>query len=116
MRVNEAEPAETSLRRAETSDVREHQLARIADDDVVDLTRSMDQHPDLAARLDARGDERTRELGRRDVGRGNAPAVDPLERLRRGGREPSGIAVELDAAPSRSSVVRLARAPRSYSG
>ena len=96
VRVHEAKPAEAPLGGAEAPDVRQHQLAGVADDDVVDLARAMDEHADLAARLDAGLDERARELGRRDVRRGDAPAVDALERLRGGGREPGGVAVELD--------------------
>jgi hypothetical protein len=55
--VHEAKAAEATLRSAEAADVREHELARVADDDVVDLTRAMDERADLATGLDARSDE-----------------------------------------------------------
>jgi hypothetical protein len=85
--VDETEAAEAPLGRAETPDVREHELAGVADDDPLDLPRSMDQRADLTPRLDARFDERARELGGRDVVDGDAAPIDALERLRGRRRE-----------------------------
>jgi hypothetical protein len=82
MRVNEAKATEASLGRAEASDVREHEAPRVTDDDVIDLTRSMDERADLTSRLDARFHERADELGRGDVRDGDAAPVDALQRLR----------------------------------
>lgn len=86
MRVHEAKPAEASLRGAKATDIRQHQLAGVTDDDVVDLSRSMNERAHLASGLDTGGDEGTRELGRRDVRCGNAAPINALERLRRRGR------------------------------
>jgi hypothetical protein len=94
--VHEAEPTEAALGSAQAADVREHQLPGVTDDDVVDLARAMDEDADLTARLDAGLDERPRELGRCDVRSGDATPVEALEGLRCGGREPGGVAVELD--------------------
>jgi hypothetical protein len=83
MRVDEAQAAEASLRGAQASDVREHEPTRVADDDVIDLTRTMDERAYLTSRLDARLDEGANELGRSEIGERNASTIDALERLRR---------------------------------
>jgi hypothetical protein len=57
MRMDQAEASEASLGSAEAADVREHEAARVADDDVVDLARTMDERALLTSGLDARFDE-----------------------------------------------------------
>jgi hypothetical protein len=96
MRMHEAEAAKTTLRGAQAPDVREHEFAEVANDDVVDLTGAVDERTDLPPCLDTRLDERTRQLGGRDIGGRNATAVDTLERLFGRRREPGGVAVEFD--------------------
>jgi hypothetical protein len=83
MRVHEAEAAETTFGRAKAADVREHQLSRVSDDDVIDLARAMDERADLTPGLDARRDERARQLRGRNVVERDAAPINALERLRR---------------------------------
>jgi hypothetical protein len=82
--MHEPEPSEASLRSAKSADVGEHQPSRVADDDVVDLTRAVDERADLPPRLMRRLGERCRELGRRELRQRDAAPVDALVRLDRG--------------------------------
>jgi hypothetical protein len=83
MRVDETKAAEAPFRGAEAPDVREHQLSGVTDDDVIDLAGAMDERADLTPRLDARGDERARQLRGRNVVERDATPINALERLRR---------------------------------
>jgi hypothetical protein len=96
MRVDEAEPAEPSFGGPKPADVRKHEAAGVANDDVVDLARTMDERADLTTGLDARFDERTDELGRSQIRERDASSIDALERLRRRRRETGGVSVEFD--------------------
>ena len=69
-------------------------LRRVADDDVVDLARAVDERADLAARLERGLARATMQLGRRDVLERDPAPVDALERLRRVRAEPGGVSVE----------------------
>ena len=64
VRVHEAQPAEAPLGGAQAADVGQHQLRRVADDDVVDLPGAVDEHADLPARLERDRRERPGQLGR----------------------------------------------------
>ena len=57
VRVHQAKPAKAPLGGAQAADVGEDQPRRVADDDVVDLPRAVDERADLAAGL-------ARRLGR----------------------------------------------------
>ena len=79
--MDEAEAAEAALAAAHTADVGQEDLRRIADDHVLDRATPVDQHADLAMQLGALHRELSRQLGRHDLGRRDAPAVQALERL-----------------------------------
>ena len=82
----------------------QHQLAGVADDDVVDLARAVDEDAHLPPRLDRDRRERPRQLRRRDVVGGHATPVEALERAQRRGGEARLVAVDFDTQ-------RVARRP-----
>jgi hypothetical protein len=69
--------------RAQTPDVGEEELPRIADDHVLDLAAPVNQHADLPAGLSGRVAQRLRQFSRGDLGDRYAAAVDALEDARR---------------------------------
>ena len=96
VRVHEAQAAEAPLGGAQAADVGQHQLAGVADDDVVDLPRAMDEDAHLPARLERDGRERASQLGGRDVVDRDAAAVEALEGVQRRGSEAGLVAVDFD--------------------
>ena len=96
VRVYESQPAKPPIRRAEAAHVREHELVRIADDDVLDRAAAMHQHAHLPPGGGGGFGEGLREFGREDAVRGDAPTVDALERALVTGGEARGVAVDLD--------------------
>jgi hypothetical protein len=67
----------------------------IADDDVLDASAAIEQHPYLPINLPGALAQKRSELGRHDVARVNAAAKDALEELTLGGGEALQISVEL---------------------
>ena len=86
--------AEAPLGGAQAADVRQHQLRRVADDDVVDLARAVHERADLPPGLVGRVGERLDQLGRGDALEGDPAPVDALEGLGGAGREAGGVAVD----------------------
>jgi hypothetical protein len=87
MGVDEPKASEPPFRRAQTSDVRQHESPSVTDDDVVDLTGPMNENPYLPPGFDTRVDERTREFRRYNVAGRYPPTIQALQRLGCGGRE-----------------------------
>jgi hypothetical protein len=51
VRVNKSQAAQTGVARASAADIREFEPEGIADDNVLDLAASVQQHTDLSARF-----------------------------------------------------------------
>ena len=79
--VNEPQAAEPAVAAADTAEVGQHDLRGVADDHVLDRAAAIDQHADLAMQLRRLCRELRRELRRDDLGRSDATAVQPLQRL-----------------------------------
>jgi hypothetical protein len=62
MRVNEAKTSKTTLRSTKPSDVRQHQLGRVAHDDRIQVTGSMNEHAHLATGLERNRNHRPRQF------------------------------------------------------
>ena len=79
MGMHQAKAAQPSDARTLASEIRQRDLPRVTDDDVLDLSTSIDQHPDLAA--DSRGalGEGASELRTRHPIWRYTPSVQSLE-------------------------------------
>jgi hypothetical protein len=79
--VDQAQAAEAAGGAAQTADVGQGDLRRVADEDVGDLAAPIDQHADLTVHRRRDLGEVAGQLGADHLGRGDPPPVDPLERL-----------------------------------
>ena len=93
--VDQAQAAEAAGGAAQTADVGQHDLGRIADEDVRDLAAAIDQHADLAKHRRRDLGEEVGELGAHHLRRCDAPAIDSLERLQLAGLQARGVARHL---------------------
>jgi hypothetical protein len=96
VRVDQPQPAEPAFRRAQAPDVRQNELRRIADDDVVDLSRTVNEDADLPPGLERDRSERSRQLGGGDVVGRNATPVQALERAQGRRRQAGRVSVDLN--------------------
>jgi hypothetical protein len=92
--VHEADATKTAVARTATAQVRQEQLLRLADDDVLDASATVERDADLAPGL-------VRELaqagGQRrgdDAVCGDLAVVEPFEAMLLAGLEAGGVAVE----------------------
>lgn len=99
VRVHEAQRPEATARGAQSTDVWERELGGVADDDVLDRARAMDQHAHLSPGGEGGVDERPCELGGSDAVGGNAAAKDALDGAGVTGRKTVDIAEDLDGTP-----------------
>src|SRR5262245_43227636 len=99
MGVHQAKAAQPSNARTLPSEIRQRDLPRVADDDVLDLPTSIDQHADLSP--DSRGalGEGAGELRARHPVRRYTPPVQPLEGIELARRQTEGISMD-HAKPS----------------
>ena len=81
VRVHQAQTTEPPGASAQATDVGQHQLAGIADDDVADAAVAGKEHSDLAADLRRHGGEMARQLAVDHPFGRHAPAEGALERL-----------------------------------
>ena len=79
VRVDEAKATEAPLGSTQSSEIRQVELGRIANDDVVDLAASRDKHADLPARLVADLRHRFGELGCEQFVEGHAAPIEALK-------------------------------------
>jgi hypothetical protein len=99
MGVHQAKAAQASEARTLPSEIRQRDLPCVADDHVLDLSTSIDQHADLAP--DSRGSlgEGAGELRTRHPVWRYTPSVQSLEGIELARRQAEGIAVD-HAGPS----------------
>ncbi|HVV51446.1 MAG TPA: hypothetical protein VHO06_17380 [Polyangia bacterium] len=81
MRVHQAQSPEAPAPGAQAADLRQVDPRGVADEDVLDLAPPVDQDPDLALDLARDAPQEGRPLGRGDLRRLQAPAVDALQRV-----------------------------------
>ncbi len=93
MGVDEAETAETRFAGAQPPELRKEDGACVSDDDVLDMTLSIDESANLTAGLVADLAEVARQLGRDDPRGWNLAAVDVLDPLGLTGLEALDISV-----------------------
>lgn len=93
MGVDEAETAEARFAGAQPPELRKENRACVSDDDVLDLTLSIDKGAYLTADLMADFAEVARQLGGDDPGGRNLAAVDVLDPLGLAGLEALDVSV-----------------------
>jgi hypothetical protein len=96
VRVHEAQSTEAPLGRAQASDVGEHQLRGVADDDAVDLAGAVHEHAHLAPDFERNGGERAGKLGVRDVVGGHATPREAFQRAQGRWRQTGLVAEDVD--------------------
>jgi hypothetical protein len=121
VRVDQPQTAEPAFRRAQAPDVRENELRRIANDDVVDLSGPVNENTDLPPGLERNRSERSRQLGGGDVVGRNTTPVEALEGAQSRRRQAVRVSVDLNdldlarvvaaSAPPRRGYERLAFSP-----
>ena len=79
MRVKTAQPAKAVCAHADALQIRQHNAAGVADDDVLDITVAIDQDADLAIDFVRCFRELPREFLRDDLARRDAPVVKLFE-------------------------------------
>jgi hypothetical protein len=115
VRVHEAQTAKASLAAAHATDVGQHDLRRISDKHVLDRAAPVDEDADLAVNFGGLRRELCGELGRHDLRRGHAPAVQALQCFQLAGSQTREVSRHfLLQWSSVSSMVRFSRSGGLY--
>ena len=95
VRVHEPQAAEAALAGAAAADVGQLELARVADDDRLDVALAVEEDADLPVGLVRDLGEVARQLGRDDRAGVDAAAVGAAEGVELGGLEAEGVAEDV---------------------
>ena len=95
VRVHEPEAAQAALPGAAAADVGQLELARVADDDGLDVALAVEEHANLAVGLARDLGQVARELGRDNRAGVDAAAVGAAEGVELGGLEAEGVAEDV---------------------
>jgi hypothetical protein len=79
--VDAAQPAQAAAPEGIAGEIGDDDLPVVADDDIENRPRAVDDHPELAMQFAGTFGQITRQLAGNKLIGGNAAAVDPLERL-----------------------------------
>ncbi len=93
--MHETETAEPARSAPQASDLRNHEVCGVADDELADEAVPRQQHADLSPELARDRREVPAELRRDDLARRDAPPEGALERLPLRGLDASQVAVDL---------------------
>jgi len=93
--VHQAQAAQARLPGARAADVGQHQLPRIADDDVLHLAAPVEQHAHLATHLARDFGEVPRQLGRNQLARLDAAPIGGEQALALARLQAFGISREI---------------------
>jgi len=80
VRVHQAQPSKSSVTSAQATDLRQQDLRRISDEDVLDSALTGNEHSDLAPDRVRNLAEKTAQLRRDDIVRAGPPPIDTFER------------------------------------